>query len=199
VANSEEASAINRIELFSDAVLAILITIMVLDLRVPPHALEQGFRDGVLIPLLPKLAAYALSFFRIGVNWILYHALLRSVHAATAGLIWHNLHVLFWISLIPLVTEFLGENPFSPIAVAGYGFVLFCSGCAWTLMRAYVARKAGSSRSPKARRSLILTRAVAAMLLNAAAVPLAFVSASVSLAIFVFVPTMLLVPQRQKR
>jgi len=197
MADSADTSAIDRIELFSDAVLAIIITIMVLDLKIPTHAIDQGFQEGVLIPLLPKLAAYALSFFRIGVNWVLYHTLFRAVRAASAGLIWHNLHVLFWISLIPLVTEFLGENPLSPIAVGVYGFILFCSGCAWTLMRAYVARQTAGSRSSEARGSLILTRAAAAMLLNAISVPLAFVSVYISLTIFVFVPSMLLVPQKR--
>ena len=116
----------NRLEAFSDGVLAIIITIMVLEFKVP-HG--SGFED--LKPLIPKVLSYILSFIYIGIYWGNHHHLLHTVRQVNSGMIWANLHLLFWLSLIPFATDWMGENHFSPNTVAVYGFILLMCGAAF--------------------------------------------------------------------
>jgi len=117
-----------RLEAFSDGVIAILITIMVLDLKVP-----EGAHLGSLLPLLPVLLNYALSFVYLGIYWNNHHHMFHASERVTGAILWANLHLLFWLSLIPFTTGWLGENEFAATPAAAYGIVLLaaarcCSG-----------------------------------------------------------------------
>ncbi len=124
----------SRLEAFSDGVLAIIITIMVLELK-PPHdtTLES------LYPLLPVFLAYVLSFIYVGIYWNNHHHMLHTVTKVTGGILWANLHLLFWLSLVPFATAWAGENHFAPLPVAVYGFVLLMAAISyWILQNAII-------------------------------------------------------------
>jgi uncharacterized membrane protein len=118
-----------RLEAFSDGVIAIIITIMVLELKVP-----HGADFDALIPLFPVFVGYVLSFIYVGIYWNNHHHLLHAISKTTGATLWHNLHLLFWLSLIPFVTGWVGENHFSAVPLACYGFVLFMSSFAFLLL-----------------------------------------------------------------
>lgn len=118
-----------RLEAFSDGVIAIILTIMVLELKVP-HGAE--LKD--LAPLWPVFLSYLLSFTYIGIYWNNHHHLLQAVKSVSGGVLWSNMHLLFWLSLIPFATAWMGENEFGPIPVALYGIVLFMAGCAYYIL-----------------------------------------------------------------
>src|SRR5579871_2185492 len=118
-----------RLEAFSDGVLAIIITIMVLELKVP-----HGADLTALQPLLPQLAWYLLSFVFVGIYWNNHHHLLHAAHQVGGGVLWANLHLLFWLSIVPLATNWLGENPSAPWPTALYGGVLLMSAIAFTVL-----------------------------------------------------------------
>ncbi|HKE58083.1 MAG TPA: TMEM175 family protein [Pyrinomonadaceae bacterium] len=118
-----------RMEAFSDGVIAIIITIMVLELRVP-H--EATFR--ALVPLAPVLLSYLLSFVFIGIYWSNHHHLLHIAEHVDGRALWANLHLLFWLSLVPFVTAWMGENHFAAVPVAIYGMILFLAGVAYTIL-----------------------------------------------------------------
>ena len=118
-----------RLEAFSDGVIAIIITIMVLELKVP-----HGDNLDALLPLFPVFLSYVLSFIYVGIYWNNHHHLIHMVSQTTGGALWGNLHLLFWLSLIPFVTGWMGENHFSSLPVACYGFVLFMSSIAYMML-----------------------------------------------------------------
>ena len=118
-----------RLEAFSDGVIAIIITIMVLELKVPHGA---DFR--VLLPLWPVFMSYVLSFVYVGIYWNNHHHMLHAVKEVSGGVLWANLHLLFWLSLIPFVTAWMGENHFETGPTAAYGFVLFMCSIAYVLL-----------------------------------------------------------------
>src|SRR6185436_12157887 len=109
----------NRLEAFSDGVLAIIITIMVLELKVP-H--DSNF--ATLKPLVPVFLSYVLSFIYVGIYWNNHHHMFQSTKQVTGGILWANLHLLFWLSLLPFTTGWMGENHLAPTTIAAYGFVL---------------------------------------------------------------------------
>jgi uncharacterized membrane protein len=119
-----------RLEAFSDGVLAIIITIMVLELKVP-----EGDTLTALKPLFPTLLSYVLSFTYIGIYWNNHHHLLHTCNKVTAAVLWSNLHLLFWLSLLPFATGWMGENHFASLPTAMYGFVLFMAACAFTILQ----------------------------------------------------------------
>jgi uncharacterized membrane protein len=119
----------NRLEAFSDGVIAIIITIMVLELKVP-HS--PDFR--ALLPLWPVFMSYVLSFIYVGIYWNNHHHMLHAVKEVSGGILWANLHLLFWLSLIPFVTAWMGENHFETGPTAAYGFVLFMCAAAYSLL-----------------------------------------------------------------
>jgi uncharacterized membrane protein len=129
-----------RLEAFSDGVLAIVITIMVLELA-PPH----GSSVEDLVPLWPKFLSYVMSFAYIGIYWNNHHHLLHTVHAVTGRVLWANLHLLFWLSLVPFTTAWMGENEFAPIPVAIYGGSLIMPAIAFTLLVWSIVRVPGQS------------------------------------------------------
>jgi uncharacterized membrane protein len=136
----------NRLEAFSDGVLAIIITIMVLELKVP-----HGDDFAALLPLMPVLLSYLLSFVYVGIYWNNHHHMLHATERVTGGILWANLHLLFWLSLLPFVTGWMGENHFAATPVALYGVVLLMAAVAyWILQRAIIASQGSNSLLAKA-------------------------------------------------
>lgn len=131
----------NRIEAFSDGVLAIIITIMVLELKVP-----HGEGIGTLAPLVPVFMSYVLSFIYVGIYWNNHHHMLHTATRVTGGVLWANLHLLFWLSLFPFVTGWMGENHFSAVPSALYGAVLLGAAIAyWILQQCIIATQGAGS------------------------------------------------------
>jgi uncharacterized membrane protein len=128
-----------RLEAFSDGVLAIIITIMVLELKVP-----EGDSFSVLTPLFPTLLSYVLSFTYIGIYWNNHHHLLHTCKEVTGAVLWSNLHLLFWLSLLPFATGWMGENHFASLPTIIYGFVLFMAACAFTILQRAIMHAQGS-------------------------------------------------------
>jgi uncharacterized membrane protein len=177
-----------RLEAFSDGVLAIIITIMVLELKVP-HAAELA----ALKPVLPVLLSYVLSFIYLGIYWNNHHHLFQATEQVSGGILWANLHLLFWLSLFPFTTAWMGENHLAVIPTAIYGFVLLMAAIAYyVLQRTIIAKEGGES---------LLARAVGrdwkgklSPLLYLAAIPLAFVSPWIASGLYVFAALLWLIP-----
>jgi uncharacterized membrane protein len=180
-----------RLEAFSDGVIAIIITIMVLELRAP-HESDRA----ALVPLLPVFGSYVLSFVHIGIYWNNHHHLLHTVKHVSAGILWSNLHLLFWLSLVPFVTAWMGDNHFAEWPVATYGAVLFMSGFAYYILTRAIIRHHGPESTLQAAVGAD-QKGVMSVLLYALAIGLAFVNRWVSLGIYVTVAVMWLVPDRR--
>jgi uncharacterized membrane protein len=180
-----------RLEAFSDGVLAIIITIMVLELKVP-----HGETLDALRPLVPVLLSYVLSFLYVGIYWNNHHHLLHAAQKVSGRVLWANLHLLFWLSLLPFVTGWMGENHFAPLPTAFYGVVLLMAGIAyWLLSRAIVATDGPQS---------LLAQAIGkdrkgtmSVVLYALAIPLAFVNQWIAQALYVGVALAWLIPDRR--
>ena len=180
-----------RLEAFSDGVLAIIITIMVLELKVP-----HGAELAALGPLIPVLLSYLLSFVFIGIYWNNHHHLLQAVRHVSGATLWANLHLLFWLSLIPFATAWMGENHFAAWPVALYGAVLLAAGSAYfILVRVLIARHGQDSPLAVAVGSDLKGRISVAIYV--AAIPLAFVYAGIACALYVTVAILWLVPDRR--
>ena len=136
----------SRLEAFSDGVIAIIITIMVLELKVP-----HGANVSELLPLVPVVLSYALSFIYVGIYWNNHHHLFMATERVNGLIMWLNLHLLFWLSLIPFVTAWMGENHFSPRPTALYGIILLmAAGAYWLLQRAIIAEHGSGAALGKA-------------------------------------------------
>jgi TMEM175 potassium channel family protein len=129
-----------RLEAFSDGVIAIIITIMVLELKVP-----HGATFDALIPLIPVLLSYVLSFVYVGIYWNNHHHMLHASHAVTGRILWANLHLLFWLSLFPVTTAWVGENPMAPAPAALYGVVLLMAALAYVLLQHIIIASQGAN------------------------------------------------------
>src|SRR5919197_5599386 len=125
----------SRLEAFSDGVIAIIITIMVLEMKVPHGA---GWSD--LDPILPVFLSYVLSYVNVGIYWNNHHHLLHAARQVSAGVLWANLHLLFWLSLMPFTTGWMGENHFAPVPTAVYGGVLLLAGLAYLILQSTIIR-----------------------------------------------------------
>ena len=180
-----------RLEAFSDGVIAIIITIMVLEMKAPHGPTPEALR-----PLLPIFLGYVLSFVYVGIYWNNHHHLWHAVQRVSGGILWANLHLLFWLSLIPFTTSWMGENHAAALPVAVYGLVLMAAGVAYyVLVRALLAHH---------ERDSALARAIgrdfkggASVGIYAVAIPLAFVSVRVALALYVAVAVIWVVPDRR--
>jgi uncharacterized membrane protein len=180
-----------RLEAFSDGVLAIIITIMVLELRVP-----HGADWDALTPLWPVFLSYVLSFVNLGIYWNNHHHMLHVTRRVTGGILWANLHLLFWLSLIPFTTAWIGENHFAPTPMATYGAVLLASGIAYYLLQQTIIRSQGAHS--------VLAAAVGqdrkgkiSPVMYALAIPVSFMSTAVAGAIYAGVALMWLLPDQR--
>jgi uncharacterized membrane protein len=180
-----------RLEAFSDGVIAILITIMVLELKVPPGRGWEALR-----PVLPVFLTYTLSYVLVGIYWNNHHHMLHATARINGKILWANLHLLFWLSLIPFATGWMGETHLAPVPTAVYGAVLLLCAVAYTLLQhAIIADEGKDSRLAAAVGKDAkgkLSRA-----LYAAAIPMAFVRQWISAAIYVAVALIWLVPDRR--
>jgi len=180
-----------RLEAFSDGVIAILITIMVLELKVP-----RGADLGALRPVLPVFLTYVLSYLFLGIYWNNHHHMLHATARINGKILWANLHLLFWLSLVPFVTGWMGENHFAPLPTAAYGAVLLCCALAYTLLQAtIVADQEAGSRLAAAVGSD--AKGKLSLLLYALAIPLAFVREWMADGLYALVALIWLVPDRR--
>jgi uncharacterized membrane protein len=180
-----------RLEAFSDGVIAVLITILVLELVIP-----HGASLAVLLPLLPVFLSYVLSFIFLGIYWNNHHHLLQATEQVDGRVLWANLHLLFWLSLIPFVTGWMGENRFAPWPVALYGVVLLFAAIAYFILtRALVSLHDKDSVLAKALGRD--TKEKVSVLIYLIAIPLAFFQPWLSYAFYVMVAIIWLVPDRR--
>jgi uncharacterized membrane protein len=180
-----------RLEAFSDGVIAILITIMVLELKVP-----HGADWRALSPLFPVFTAYVLSFVYLGIYWNNHHHMLHAAGRVDGRILWANLHLLFWLSLIPFATAWMGENHFAALPTALYGVVLLLAAVAYFILaRAIIATEGPRSRLAEAFGKD--WKGKASIVLYAAAIPLAFLREWLADAIYAGVALMWLVPDRR--
>ena len=180
-----------RLEAFSDGVLAIIITIMVLELKVP-----HGDDLGALRPLVPVFLSYILSFIYVGIYWNNHHHMLQAARQVNGKVLWANLHLLFWLSLLPFVTGWMGENHFEALPSALYGFVLLMAGISyWLLSHALLAAEPSESLLRKALGKD--TKAKISLALYAIAMPLAFFYPWLAQLVYVVVALTWLVPDQR--
>ena len=180
-----------RLEAFSDGVIAILITIMVLELKVPRGADMRALR-----PLLPVFLTYVLSYIYLGIYWTNHHHMLHATTRINGKVLWANLHLLFWLSLVPFATGWMGENHFASLPTAVYGVVLLLAAIAYVILQNTIIAAHGE----QSKLAIAVGRDVKGKLsplLYAAAIPLAFVREWIADAIYVLVALMWLVPDRR--
>ncbi len=180
-----------RLEAFSDGVLAIIITIMVLDLRPPREADPMALRQQI-----PVFLSYVLSFVFVGIYWNNHHHLLQAARQVNGGVLWANLHLLFWLSLTPFVTSWMGQSSFAPWPVAAYGIVLLLAAVAYTILTFALIRSHGqeSAIAQAVGRDI---KGKLSLLLYALAIPLAFVAAALSCLLYVVVALIWLIPDKR--
>ncbi len=181
----------SRLEAFSDGVIAIIITIMVLEMKVP-----HGSGFGTLVPLIPVFLSYVLSFVYLGIYWNNHHHMLHTCHKVTGPMLWANLHLLFWLSLVPFATGWMGENHFAPAPTALYGVVMLMAAIAYFILQQLII----ASQGPDS----LLKKAVGgdwkgklSPVLYMLAIATAFWSRWFSLGLYVLVALIWLVPDRR--
>jgi len=181
----------NRLEAFSDGVLAIIITIMVLELK-PPH----GSQFSTLVPLIPVFSSYVLSFIYVGIYWNNHHHLLRTTRRVSAGILWSNLHLLFWLSLFPFATAWMGETHVASAPTALYGLILLFAAIAYYILQGAILAREG--------RASLLASALGrdwkgklSPVIYLTAAPLAFVHPWISTGLYAFGALVWLVPDRR--
>ena len=180
-----------RLEAFSDGVLAIIITIMVLELRVPHETTVAA-----LGPLWPVFASYVMSFIYLGIYWNNHHHMLHVCQRVTGRILWANLHLLFWLSLVPFVTGWMGENHFAAVPTAAYGVVLLLAAVAYWILQRLIIRSEGQNS--------VIARAIgrdvkgnASPVLYLVAIPAAFVHPGISGALYILVALIWLLPDQR--
>ncbi len=181
----------SRIEAFSDGVIAIIITIMVLELKVP-----HGADLAALVPLIPKFMSYVLSFLYVGIYWNNHHHMLHTTRQVTGSILWANLNLLFWLSMFPIVTDWVGENPAASVPTACYGMVLMLAAVSYWLLQRMIISMQGSQS--------LLKRAVGhdwkgkvSPALYALGIGLAFWSPRSSQALYLLVALLWVIPDRR--
>jgi uncharacterized membrane protein len=179
-----------RLEAFSDGVIAILITIMVLELKVP-----HGADLAALRPMVPVLLAYLLSYVFLGIYWNNHHHLLHATERINGKILWANLHLLFWLSLVPFVTNWAGENHFAPVTAAFYGADMLLAGVAYKILQDFIIAHNPHSKLAAAIGNDLKGKLSA--LFYALSIPAAFVNRWISAAIFVLVALMWFIPDRR--
>src|SRR5258706_13398298 len=180
-----------RLEAFSDGVIAVIITIMVLEMKVP-----HGTDIGSLVPVVPVFLTYALSFVFIGIHWNNHHHLLHAVQHVSGSILWANMHLLFWLSLVPFATGWMSENHFAAVPTALYGFVLFMASIAYYILSQSLIRVHGA----KSTLGRSIGRDVKGMISTAiyvVAIPLAFVQWWIAFGLYCVVAAIWIVPDRR--
>jgi uncharacterized membrane protein len=181
----------NRLEAFSDGVLAIIITVMVLELKVP-----HGSDLSALRPLLPVFLTYVLSFVYLGIYWNNHHHLVKAAHRVTGAMMWANLHLLFWLSLFPFVTGWMGENHFTPGPTALYGAVMLLAAMAYYILQSVILHAEGCDSKFAAAIGRDLKGKISPVL-YAIAILAAFYRPWIAGALYIAVALMWLVPDRR--
>lgn len=180
-----------RLEAFSDGVIAILITIMVLELKIPHGRDLESLR-----PLLPVFLTYVLSFVYLGIYWNNHHHLLYAADRINGKILWANMHLLFWLSLIPFTTGWMGENHFAPLPTAVYGAVLLAAAIAYFILQRMIIAHQGPNSKLKAAVGRDIKGKISPLIYTAA-IPLAFVNQWISDGLYVLVALMWLIPDRR--
>jgi len=183
--------ATGRLEAFSDGVIAIIITIMVLELQAP-----HGTTWSALVPLVPVFLTYLLSFIFLGIYWNNHHHMLQATESINGSTLWANLHLLFWLSLVPFVTGWMGDSHFAAVPTAAYGVVLFLAALAYSILQSSIVHHQGEGsklrkvlgRDIKGKLSLIF---------YLVAIPAAFISEMISILLYIIVAAMWVVPDRR--
>jgi uncharacterized membrane protein len=180
-----------RLEAFSDGVLAIIITIMVLELKVPTSATWS-----VLFDLWPVASSYVLSFIFIGIYWGNHHHLIHTVKNVNASIIWGNLNLLFWLSLIPFATAWMGENHFSPNTVVAYAILLLLCGISYSILQRAIFNTQRHGASLKAAFMKMERKGIFSVVAYTAAIPMAFVNTIISYLLFLTVSIVWIIPDK---
>lgn len=180
-----------RLEAFSDGVIAILITIMVLELTVP-----HGADLAALIELTPIFLSYILSFIFLGIYWNNHHHLLQVAKHVNGNVLWANLHLLFWLSLVPFTTGWMGENSFAQLPIALYGIVLWMSGLAYYILAQTLISLHGND-SPLATALGRKVKEITSLICYTLAILVSFINTGIALAIYVFVACIWLIPDKR--
>jgi uncharacterized membrane protein len=182
----------SRLEAFSDGVIAIIVTIMVLELRAPSQPTWPA-----LLTVAPIFMSYGLSFLVVAIMWVNHHHLIHAVHEVTTRLLWSNLNLLFWMSLVPFVTDFLGKNYHHPMAVALYGLDLAMCGCAFYILRTELVRQDGKHGNLRDYHAGVQRKNAFSAALYFLSIPLAYVSVYASFFIFALIPAMYFLPEKK--
>ena len=180
-----------RLEAFSDGVIAIIITIMVLELRAPHEATWSA-----LFPLIPVALSYVLSFVFIAIYWNNHHHMFQAAHRVNGRVLWANAHLLFWLSLVPFVTAWMGENHFAPVPVAAYGGVLICAAIAYYILAHLLISHHGKD-STLAKAFGRDWKGKVSVVIYAAGILISFVSAMLAFGLYVLVAVVWLIPDRR--
>ena len=181
-----------RLEAFSDGVLAIIITIMVLELKAPHNAELEA-----LVPLMPVFLSYLLSFVFVAIYWNNHHHTLQTVRHVTGGVLWANMHLLFWLSLVPFVTGWMGENHFAPLPTAIYGVVLLLCAISYTILQTTIVKHDKHENDLLAEAIGGDLKGKISMVCYIAAIPLAFVHQAIAGALYAIVALIWLIPDRR--
>jgi uncharacterized membrane protein len=182
----------NRLEAFSDGVIAIIVTIMVLELRAPSQPTWPA-----LLKVAPVFLSYGLSFLVAAIMWVNHHHLIHAVREVTARLLWSNLNLLFWMSLIPFVTDFLGKNYREPMAAVLYGLDLGLCGSSFYLLRTELVRQDHANPNLVEYHATMQRKNAFSAALYFLSVPLAYVSVYASFFVFVLIPAMYFLPEKK--
>jgi len=182
----------SRLEAFSDGVIAIIVTIMVLELHSPAQPTWRA-----LIMVAPTFISYGLSFLVVAIMWVNHHHLIHAVREVTARLLWSNLNLLFWMSLVPFVTEFVGKNYHEPMAVALYGLDLALCGCSFYLLRTELVRQDSADGNLRDYHDSIQRKNAFSAGLYFLSAPLAYVSIYASFFIFALIPALYFLPEKK--
>jgi len=182
----------NRLEAFSDGVIAIIVTIMVLELHAPSQP-----TSAALWKVAPVFVSYGLSFLVVAIMWVNHHHLIHAVHAVTARLLWSNIYLLFWMSLVPFVTAYIGANYHEPLAVALYGLDLVLCSTAFYFLRIILVEQDRDNPDMREYHISIQRKNAFSAALYLVSVPLAYVSVYASFFIFILVPATYFLPEKK--
>jgi uncharacterized membrane protein len=181
-----------RVEAFSDGVIAIIVTIMILELHTPTEPTLSA-----LLKIAPSFLSYLLSFLLVAIMWVNHHHFMHATREVNARLLWLNMNLLFWMSLVPFVTDFMGKNHNQPFPVALYGLDLACCSVAFLLLRAELVRQCRHDPELAEYHSKMLRKNAWSVILYVLAATLAYVRVEVAYLIFVFIPATYFLPERK--